>query len=110
ANVGEAGAVAHQVSTDFGHDISTLGFGAMALIFLRAFALGGGTFTGIEAVSNGLAIMREPRVRTGKNTMVLMATSLAVTAGGILLAYLLLHVDRVPHEGQTLNAVLAEMF
>ena len=31
---------------------------AILLIFMRAFALGGGTFTGIEAVSNGLAIMR----------------------------------------------------
>ena len=62
----------------------------VALVFMRAFSLGGGTFTGIEAVSNGLAIMREPRVRTAKRTMLLMATSLAITASGILLAYLLL--------------------
>jgi len=111
ANLGEAGSVASDVSTQFSHDLHSIGLGAMALIFLRAFALGGGTFTGIEAVSNGLGIMREPRVRTGKHTMVLMATSLAVTAGGILLAYLLLHVDRVPaHAGQTLNAVLADLF
>jgi len=111
ANLGEVGSVASDVSTQFSHDLHSIGLGAMALIFLRAFALGGGTFTGIEAVSNGLGIMREPRVRTGKHTMVLMATSLAVTAGGILLAYLLLHVDRVPaHAGQTLNAVLADLF
>ena len=86
----------------------------MALIFMRAFALGGGTFTGIEAVSNGLGIMREPRVRTGKRTMVLMAISLSLTAGGILLAYLLLDVDRAAalpaHAGQTLNAILADLF
>jgi len=113
-NLGEAGRVARDVSTQFGTDLGTLGLGAMALIFLRAFALGGGTFTGIEAVSNGLGIMREPRVRTGKRTMVLMATSLSLTAGGILIAYLLLHVDRVAgdpaHAGQTLNAVLADLF
>ena len=113
-NLGEAGRVARDVSTQFGTDLGTLGAGAMALIFLRAFALGGGTFTGIEAVSNGLGIMREPRVRTGKRTMVLMATSLSLTAGGILIAYLLLHVDRVAgdpaHAGQTLNAVLADLF
>ncbi len=113
-NLGEAGAVARSVSTDFGHDIRTIGIGAMALIFMRAFALGGGTFTGIEAVSNGLGIMREPRVRTGKRTMVLMATSLSLTAGGILLAYLLLGVDRAAaspgHAGQTLNAILADLF
>ncbi|HEY4176541.1 MAG TPA: APC family permease [Kofleriaceae bacterium] len=113
-NLGEAGTVASEVTTQFGSDMGTLGFGALALIFLRAFALGGGTFTGIEAVSNGLGIMREPRVRTGKRTMVLMATSLSLTAGGILIAYLLLHVDRVAgdpaHAGQTLNAVLADLF
>ena len=114
SNVGEAGVVARSVSTDLGHDLNTIGLGAMLLIFMRAFALGGGTFTGIEAVSNGLGIMREPRVRTGKRTMVLMAVSLSVTAGGILLAYLLLHVDRAAgdaaHSGQTLNAVLADLF
>jgi hypothetical protein len=77
-------------------------------VFLRAFSLGGGTFTGIEAVSNGMAIMREPRIRTAKRTMLLMATSLAITASGILLAYLLLHV--LPRNGKTMNAVLAENF
>jgi len=59
-------------------------------------------------VSNGLQIMREPKVETAKRTMVLMATSLALTAGGITLAYLLLHVTPVP--GQTMNAVLADRF
>ncbi len=49
--------------------------------------------------------MREPRVQTGKRTMAYMATSLAVTAGGIFVCYLLLKVR--PVEGQTLNAVLA---
>jgi amino acid transporter len=37
--------------------------------FLRASPLGGGTFTGIEAVSNSTGILREPRVETGKKTM-----------------------------------------
>ena len=59
---------------------------------MRAYSLGGGTYTGIEAVSNGVGMMREPRVQTAKRTMVLMATSLAITAGGILLCYLLVHV------------------
>lgn len=113
-NLGEIDNVASGVATDASHDLGALGIGAMAVIFLRAFALGGGTFTGIEAVSNGLGIMREPRVRTGKRTMVLMATSLAVTAAGILVAYLLLHVDRVmaqpEHRGETLNYMLTDLF
>ena len=82
-------------------EVGTLG---MVAIFLRAFSMGGGTYTGIEAVSNGVPILREPRVRTGKRTMLYMATSLSFTAGGILLCYLLNHVHHQP--GRTLNATL----
>ena len=70
-----------------------LGFLTIAIAFLRAFSLGGGTFTGIEAVSNGLQILREPKVETGKRTMRYMAISLAFTAAGILVAFLLVGVD-----------------
>ncbi len=84
--------------------ISDLGLFGVAVIFLRAFALGGGTFTGIEAVSNSTDILREPRVETGKRTMFYMACSLAFTAGGILLCYLLNRVHLEP--GRTLNASL----
>jgi amino acid transporter len=84
--------------------IHQIGFWAMAVILLRAFALGGGTFTGIEAVSDGLQILREPRVATAKRTMFYMAASLSFTAGGLLVNYLLNHVGAAP--GQTLNSVL----
>jgi amino acid transporter len=84
--------------------VQSLGLFGVMVIFLRAFSLGGGTFTGIEAVSNGVGILREPRVQTGKRTMLYMATSLSFTAGGILVCYLL---NRVEHEsGRTLNATL----
>lgn len=82
----------------------TLGFAALAIIFLRAYSLGGGTYTGIEAVSNGLPILREPRTVTGKRTMIYMALSLAFVAGGILVGYMIYDVR--PVTGQTLNAVL----
>jgi len=85
-----------------------LGLAGMMALFVRAYALGGGTYTGIEAVSNGLSIMREPKVQTGKRTMALMAVSLAVTAGGLILAYLLVHATPAP--GRTMNAVLANQF
>jgi amino acid transporter len=102
----EIPAVAGNVATGLRHDLNTVGLGALLLIFARAYSRGAGTYTGIEAVSNGLQIMREPRVATGKRTMLYMAISLAVTAGGILLCYLLLGV--APVEGKTLNAVLVE--
>jgi amino acid transporter len=104
-HLGNAGEVARSVSTGLSHDLKTIGFIALAGLFLRAYSLGAGTYTGIEAVSNGLQIMREPRVATAKRTMLYMAVSLALTASGIILGYLLMHVR--PVEGQTMNAVLA---
>lgn len=75
----------------------------VASLFLRAYSLGGGTYTGIEAVSNNVNMLAEPRVRTGKLTMLFMALSLAFTAGGIIVLYLLWDAKHV--DGQTLNAV-----
>ena len=86
--------------------VATLGIGGLLLLFVRAFSLGGGTYTGIEAVSNGLPIMREPREETGKRTMMYMSISLAFTASGLLLCYLLWHLQ--PMAGRTMNAVLVD--
>jgi len=90
----------------FRQGTATIGIGGLLLLFMRAYSLGGGTYTGIEAVSNGLPIMREPKVETGKRTMLYMGTSLAFTASGLLLCYLLWDVTPVP--GKTMNAVLTE--
>lgn len=73
-------------------------------IMMLAYSQGGGTYTGLEAVSNNVNTLAEPRVRTGKLTMLYMATSLAFTAGGIMLLYLLWDVVQQP--GRTLNAVV----
>ena len=109
---GDIPAVFREVRDGFGQGLHApplgLGLAGMLALFVRAYALGGGTYTGIEAVSNGLSIMREPKVQTGKRTMALMAVSLAVTAGGLILAYLLVHATPAP--GRTMNAVLASRF
>jgi amino acid transporter len=106
-HAGRVREVAQHVSTGLSQGLSTIGAGGIALVFLRAYSLGGGTYTGIEAVSNGLSIMREPRVQTGKRTMLYMALSLALTASGIILCYLLMDV-RYVDENHTMNALLAE--
>ena len=98
--------VARQVTTGVKQDLSTMGFLALFLMFAKAYSRGAGTYTGIEAVSNGVQVMREPRVATAKRTMVYLATSLAVTAGGILLCYMLLDVHA--EAGKTMNAVMVE--
>ena len=83
-----------------------IGFAGMMFIILRSYSMGAGTFTGIEAVSNGLPILREPQVQTGKRTMRYMATSLAFMVLGLMIAYLLYRIE--PQFGKTLNAVLFE--
>src|SRR6266851_4393953 len=80
-----------------------VGWTGVAALLLLAYSQGGGTYTGIEAVSNNVNVLAEPRVHTGKVTMLYMALSLAFTAGGIILLYLLWGAR--PAEGQTLNAV-----
>lgn len=79
-----------------------IGWVGVAGMLLLAYSQGGGTYTGLEAVSNNVNILAEPRVHTGKMTMLYMALSLAFTASGIILLYLLW--DARPVEGQTLNA------
>jgi len=83
-----------------------LGLFGMLFLLMKAYSIGAGTYTGIEAVSNGLSILREPKVKTGRKTMTYMAVSLSVTVVGLIFAYLLFQVQHVP--GKTLNAVLFE--
>jgi len=105
-HVAELPAVAADVSREFHSTLGQVGWVGLAALLLRAFSMGGGTFTGIEAVSNSMQTLREPRVHTGKKAMLYMALSLSFLAGGILLSYLLYKVGHVP--GKTLNAVLFE--
>ena len=83
---------------------SALGLLPTLFILLRAYSLGGGTYTGIEAVSNGVQILREPRVANAKKTMLYMALSLAFTAGGILFCYLLIRAQSAPRQDAELGA------
>lgn len=86
--------------------IRSIGWWNTLMILMGAYTLGAGTFTGIEAVSNSMQILREPRVQTAKRTMLYMAISLSLTAAGILLGYYLVGAQHAP--GKTLNAVLFE--
>jgi amino acid transporter len=89
-----------EIRSDAGH----LGLWVMLLIFLQAYSRGAGTYTGIEAVSNGVSAMREPQVPNAKRTMLYMAVSLAVTAGGLILCYYL--ADLQPDPNRTMNGLL----
>ena len=62
----------------------------------------------IEFAFAGLALLTLINLKTAKRTMVLMATSLAITAGGILLCYLLVGLTPDLSKDKTLNAFLLE--
>ena len=97
-------AVAQATATDIHGSVSELGFLGMIFLIMRAYSMGAGTYTGIEAVSNGLPILREPKVKTAKHTMNYMVISLASVVLGLMFAYVLYNVQ--PQLGKTLNAVL----
>jgi amino acid transporter len=98
--------VVRGLTSDVHTDYTRIGLWGLIVVILQSYSMGAGTYTGIEAVSNSVSALREPRVQTGKRTMVYMGTSLSLVVGGLLLAYLLFQVQ--PMAGKTLNAVLFE--
>jgi amino acid transporter len=84
--------------------VGELGMMGTILLLFHAYSMGAGTYTGIEAVSNGLPILREPKVITARKTMKYMAFSLSFMVLGLILSYLLFGSSL--QEGKTLNAVL----
>jgi len=96
--------VAGSLRADVHDTISTVGIWGLVFLVLHSYSMGAGTYTGIEAVSNGLPVLREPRVQTARMTMRYMALSLAFMVMGLILGYLLYNVG--PEPGKTFNAVL----
>ena len=96
--------VVSATSTDVKSVLSGAGLSGLLFIILHSYSMGAGTYTGIEAVSNAVPVMRDPKVKTAKRTMRLMAISLAFMAAGLMITYILYSVS--PVQGKTLNAVL----
>lgn len=105
-HVTNAPTVMDNTVTNVHNVVSGTGLSALLFIILHSYSMGAGTYTGIEAVSNAVPVMREPRVKTAKKTMHLMAISLAFMASGLMIAYILYNVS--PEPGKTLNAILFE--
>ncbi|MCE5340554.1 MAG: APC family permease [Planctomycetaceae bacterium] len=105
-HVGSVPLIVNQVGTDLRTAHSQIGSWGIFMLLIRSYSVGAGTYTGIEAVSNGLPLLREPKVATGRRTMVYMAVSLVFVVGGLFLSYLLYNVGL--ESGKTLNASLVE--
>lgn len=82
----------------------SMGWVFVAALMMKAISLGGGTYTGLEAVSNNVGTIAEPRVRNSKLTMLIVALSLAFMAAGIITLYLIWDVRH--SQGETLNAIV----
>lgn len=74
-------------------------------LLLRAFSSGCAALTGIEAISNGIPIFKEPAQKNAKLTMAWMAFILGSLFLGITLMAHLLGV--LPTEGETAISILA---
>jgi amino acid transporter len=75
-------------------------------IFLKAFASGCSALTGVEAISNGIPIFKNPAQRNAKLTMIWMSSILGVFFLGI--SYLVFHLQIVPEEGHTIISLLSK--
>lgn len=106
SHIGNFDNIVNEVLSDITTTESQLGTYGLVFLILKAFSMGAGTFTGIEAVSNGMPVLREPKKATAKKTMAYMAFSLTFMVLGLMISYLLFHVEPAPNK--TLNAVLFE--
>jgi len=90
-----------------GHAGSGLLYGATFIIILRAFANGGSSLTGLEAISNGVGSFREPTSRNARQTLVVMSSVLAFLVLGVTLIAHWTHA--VPYQSGSPSVVSQEV-
>ncbi|MHB1501592.1 MAG: APC family permease [Candidatus Dormibacteria bacterium] len=83
-----------------GHALQAVGI----LLILQAFSAGCSALTGVEAIANGVPLFRKPRVRTARQTEVMLGVLLAVMLLGLAVLVQKFHVE--PRTG---NAVLNQI-
>ncbi|HEV3170794.1 MAG TPA: amino acid permease [Actinocrinis sp.] len=89
-----------------GHDTQTLLAFAAILGLLKAFANGGSSLTGLEAISNGVSIFRKPTGANARKAMLYMSVMLGTLVLGIsILAW---HAQTTPYSSGS-PSVLAQI-
>ena len=73
--------------------------GAAIFILLRAFANGGSSLTGLEAISDGVALFKTPEHVNAKRTLVIMSCILGTLVLGV--SYFAHHIQAMPYESGT---------
>jgi amino acid transporter len=69
---------------------------AAIFILLRAFANGGSSLTGLEAISDGVALFKAPEAENAKKTLVIMSTLLGTLVLGV--SWFAHHIQAMPYE------------
>ena len=78
---------------------SSLLTGAAIFILLRAFANGGSSLTGLEAISDGVALFKAPEADNAKRTLVIMSAILGTLVLGI--SWFAHQIHAMPYESGT---------
>ena len=68
-------------------------------ILLRAFANGGSSLTGLEAISDGVALFKVPEARNARRTLVIMSSILGTLVLGV--SWFAQRIHAMPYEGGT---------
>ncbi|MBP2652833.1 MAG: hypothetical protein H6Q73_402 [Firmicutes bacterium] len=79
---------------------------SLFFLLLRAFANGCSSMTGVEAISNGVPMFKEPQVRNASLTTYWMSAMLGIMFIGI--SFLIMHFHLLPLENVTALSVVAE--
>ena len=82
-------------------------YGLAFISLLRAFANGGSSLTGLEAISNGVATFRRPQGRNARITLVVMSCTLGSLVLGVSILAKITHA--VPYAAGTPTVVSQEV-
>jgi amino acid transporter len=98
---GSLGTVVHPPPAEAVQAVETISL----FLILRAFSSGTTALTGVEAISNGVPVFKEPRARNAGSTLVWMSVILAFLL--VSITFLSVHIGAVPSEAETVISQLA---
>ncbi len=99
--------VSDLVDGKLGHGGSGMLYGVAFITLLRAYANGGSSLTGLEAISNGVQTFRRPESHNARITLVIMSSVLAFLLLGVTLLAKWTHA--IPYQAGTPTVVSQEV-
>ena len=81
----------------------------LLIVLARAYSMGAGTYTGIEAVSNSVSAFRHPVRRYGRHTLTVIVTALMVLLAGVAWLLPLYGIHAMDQSQPGYRTVLAQL-